>query len=241
MKSFKLFASILFLVSFSAHAENVIKSITILKNSFSAVSTDGLTAYAGMVGIGCAGDTNSTCNSCTDTTSGTPKACNQNSIYPSLKVRISFQVNKAIPSGTASLLVESATAGTFTSLATVPVTSTGDGVATEIFTLETTWSAICGAIGLPTNCVAPGPAAFALTRSLGIGMDGVTTPNGSIDSDERKVIILKAHFLPEPFSDRTQAYCPTNSTADVAGRSGICNMTFIPGASVPGSESMKTL
>lgn len=225
----KLLSLFIFIFSLEAHAENVIKSITFNSDGFSAVAPDSTIVYGGQAGAGCTGDGTTTCNSCTDVSSGTQKPCNPKSIYAALRVRATFQVNKAMSGRTAYLQVEPAVAGgTPITLASVVVTATGDGIASEVFAIEATWGSICAAIGATADCKAPGATAFVAAKSLSIGMDGVTTSNGQIDADERQSLALKVHFLPDPAGgDRTQAYCPT--ATDVSGRSGMCNLALVPG------------
>lgn len=224
MKLFSLISLAVFFFSFLAKAENVIKTMTFNADGFSAMSPDLTTAYAGIAGAVCTGDTNKTCNSCTDTTSGSAEACNQNRIYDTLRIKVSFQLNKALASTTAYLQIETDTAGTFTNIGSATIISTGDGVASEVFSIETTWSTICATLGAP-GCV-PSAALFK-SRSIGIGVDG--NVNGAIDPDERKVITLKAHFLPTGGPDNTQPFCTSKNNITSPTRYGICNLAFQPG------------
>ena len=178
----KFLSLCILILSLSAQAENVIKSITFNSDGFSAVAPDSTIVYGGVAGAGCSGDGSTTCNSCTDVTSGTQKPCNQKSIYATLKVRATFQVNKAVSGHVAYLLLVDS-AGVPTNLGSgVTVTATGDGVASEVFSIETTWGAICAAMGATADCKPQGATPFVASRSLGIGMDGMSPSNGSSSS-----------------------------------------------------------
>lgn len=207
--------------------------MTVDPSGFSAVSTDVLTLYAGIAGTTvCTGDSRTTCSSCTDT-SGAIEACNQKSIYPSLKVTISFTVTKALTSAPAKLVVESAvTPGQFNDVAGV----TGSTVVTataadQSFSLQTTWGNICAAMGAPlqADCtLSPATAVYAATKGLGIHLDG--DANG-FDADERSTKSLKLHIIPPGLAAstnvRSQSFC--TSATDTVGHSGICSLTFLPG------------
>lgn len=238
MKISKIFGLLFFLTSFEARSENYIKTLTVDPSGFSAVSADLLTLYAGLAGTTtCAGDSTTTCNSCTDTT-GAVEACNQKSIYPTLKVTISFTVTKALASAPVKLVVESASVpGQFNDIAGVTgatvVTAAG---ADQSFSLQTTWGNICTAMGAPlqSDCsllpVAPATTlvTFAATKGLGVHLDG--DANG-FDADERSVKSVKLHIIPPGLAAalnvQSQSYCA--SQADTANHAGICNLSFLPG------------
>lgn len=198
-------------------AELIVKPDTINIVGYSAISADLATIYGGIAGSACATtDGSSPCNSCIDQTGGV-RACNQLSVYSSLKLSISFKLTKSV-TGIAKLFIESAS-GVFESVLTIPSTSyTQD---TSTVTLETTWSAICLRAGLSTSCT--GGAPILATKGIRFGVDSDNT--GEVEEAERKSVTAVLHYIPTgTTTDITQPYCATGSAG-----AGVCKVVFIPG------------
>ena len=205
-----------------AVAEVLVKAGTIAIAGYSAIEPDLSVIYGGMAGNACATgaqDGVRPCNTCIDTVSPV-NACNQNSVYPSLKLSVSFKPTKAISTASvAKLYLESATSGSFTNVATI-------GAATyttsSTITLETTWSEVCLSAGLNSSCVtSPATTAVLASRRLRFGIDSDAT--GEIEEAEAKTVTIKFHFLPAGAASVEQAKCNTGSGV------GMCNITFTPG------------
>ena len=218
-KQLGLFSLILFihLNSFAAAAELLVKAGTISISGHSAISTDLATIYGGIAGNAClTTDSISTCNSCIDTT-GTINACNQNSVYSTLKFSVSFKVTKTV-TGIAKLFIESTTTGVFDTVVSLPSASyTAD---TSTVTLETTWAEICSRSGLTGSCT--GTSALLASKGIRYGVDSDAT--GEIEETERKAATIKLHYIPAGVAAVTQAFCPTTASG-----AGVCNVKFLPG------------
>lgn len=204
--------------SFAA-AELLVKADSVSIAGHSAISSDLLTIYGGIAGNACpTTDDVSTCNSCIDTSGGI-NACNQKSVYSSLKLSISFKLTKSV-TGIARLFVESTTAGVFDPVATIASTAyTAD---TSTVTLETTWGEVCSRAGLTGSCTTGSSAAVFASKGIRFGVD--SDNSGEVEDAERKAVTIKLHYIPVGATDAEQAYCPTT-----AAGAGICNLAFLPG------------
>ncbi|MEQ1723997.1 MAG: CFI-box-CTERM domain-containing protein, partial [Pseudobdellovibrio sp.] len=204
-----------------AVAEVLVKAGTIAISGYSAISSDLNTVYGGIAGNTCAGtlDGVHTCNSCIDAASPV-NACNQTSVYSSLKLSISFKPTKAITTAAvAKLYLEGATSGTFNAVASIGAATY---TTTSTITLETTWSEVCLSAGLNSSCVnSPVTTAVLASRRLRFGID--SDDSGEIEEAEAKTVTIKFHFLPAGAAEVEQALCTTGSGI------GMCNITFTPG------------
>lgn len=219
IKHLVFFSFILFFNQKSfAVAELLVKAGTVSISGRSAMSDDQATIYGGIAGSPClTTDGVATCNSCIDT-GGAVNACNQNSVYSSLKLTISFKVTKTV-TGIARLFIESTTAGVFDPVVTIPsVTYTQD---TSTVTLETTWAEICSRSGLNGSCV--GTVPLLATKGLKFGVD--SDNSGEVEDAERKLVTVKLHYIPAGAAAVTQPFCATSAAAGT----GICNISFLPG------------
>ncbi len=204
-----------------AAAEVLVKAGTISIAGYSAISSDLNTIYGGIAGNACASGTQdgvNTCNSCIDAVSPV-NACNQKSVYSTLKIAISFKPTKAI-NGLARLFIEDVTPNTYRQLVNIPATSY---TTSSSITLETTWAEVCISAGLNSSCVnSPATTAVLATKRLEFGID--SDNSGDVEDAERKKITVKFHFLPAGASGVEQALCPDNTSGI-----GMCNITFTPG------------
>lgn len=210
--------------SFSLHAEVIVKDALFNSDSFSFVSSDLVNYYAGVAGTTCPGDGLKTCNSCIDTTTGSPQSCNPKQIYGSLKVKVSFTLTRVVTApAIANLQIENDVANTYALIGS-PITIPTTAAVGSTFSLEASWSELCFVLGATSSCT---PAAvIAKSRRLGVGVD--SNASGTVDPEELKFVTLKVHFLPSTATEKTQPYCPDKQHITTTNR-GICNVTYTPG------------
>ncbi|AGH94764.1 CFI-box-CTERM domain-containing protein [Pseudobdellovibrio exovorus] len=194
-------------------AASIVDTNTITISGISAF--EGGTVYGGVAGT-CTGDGVSPCNSCTNT-STPPKACNQSNIYGSLAFQIQFKTSAARNNAMAQILIES------TPLIVNPETK--NWTSGETVVLNTTWAAICSAMGvanLDGNCNISGLSQIVGSKTIkfGIAAEG----GGTLADAEASTLQLKFHGIPSGASDVTQTLC-----ADSGGGFGACNLTFVAG------------
>ncbi len=206
-----------------AAAEVLVKAGTISISGYSAIEPDLSIIYGGIAGNACASGTEdgiNTCNSCIDTASPA-NACNQRSVYPSLKLSVSFKPTKAITTAAvAKLYLEGTTSGAFNPVATI---ASATYTTNSTITLETTWSEVCLSAGLNSSCInSPSTTAVLASKRLRFGID--SDSSGEIEEAEAKTVTIKFHFLPAGASGVEQAMC-----ADDTSGIGMCNITFKPG------------
>lgn len=201
-----------------AAAEIIVKSDTIDVSGYSEISSDKLTVYGGIAGddgiVPISGDSNSTVNTCNDSTLTSIRACNQKSVHSGLSLRVSFQVTKDVSSAAVKAYLDT-TLLTTTSPSTVTATANSTTV-----TIETTWGEICSALGIGSNCLNSTSGSF--TKSLKFGVD--SDASGDVDDAEKKTITLKIHYMASADSGTTLSFC----TGTAVG-SGMCNLEFFPG------------
>lgn len=196
-----------------AAAELLVKAGTLSIAGFSAAESDLTTIYGGIAGNTCTNINNtSTCDSCASGTSA--DACNQTSVYPSMKLSVSFKITKTVSNAVAKLYLDDDAIVTLAGANYTQDTST--------VTLETTWGDICLHAGLSASCVG---TALLDSMPLKVGVD--SDASGDVESDERKSITLIFHYIPPGAPDVTQSYCPATPVA--AGIYGVCNVEFTPG------------
>ena len=204
--------------SFAA-PELIVKNGSVSVGGFSSTDSDLSTVFAGVAGnaSSCASN-GSPCNTCVLSTA--LDACNQVSIYPSLKVTISFQVTKTV-TGVAKLFIDNVGGTCCDTLASLPsATYTADS---SVVTLETTWAAICGAIsGMDGTCSGLTSTTASKILKFGVDSDGIN----DVEETERRSITVKFHYLKPGDVEKTWTYCPTTPAGP-----GICNLAFIPGDS----------
>ncbi|MBY0554585.1 hypothetical protein K2P97_08655 [bacterium] len=201
-----------------AAAELLVKDGTVSISGYSAIQSDLTIVYGGIAGNACAAsarDGINTCNSCIDA-GGAINACNQQNVYDTLKLRVSFKPTKAV-TGVAQLFIEGPTTGDFGT----PTVSLASAAYTEAstVTLETTWSTVCVSAGLNSSCVGSSPVLATKGMKFGLDSDG----NGTLEDAERKSLNIKFHYIPAGAPNVTQAQCTSGNGI------GMCNISFIPG------------
>lgn len=216
MQKILLFTYLIFFqISVFAAGTSLISTISI--TGYSAIEPDGSTVYGGIAGTACTGDGTATCNSCTDTT--TLQACNLNSVYSTQQITVAFTMSQDLTTASvAKFYIENAAGVAEQVGANLPLAA---GTKTGSFT--TTWSQICqrsaGSV-LNSSCVG-GTTALVVAKNIALGVD--SNANGDVETDERKTIAFKLHYIP-PNTVVNQSYCPTT-----AAGFGVCNLKILAG------------
>jgi len=218
IKQLVFLSAIVFSLNSVFAAEVLVKTDTLDISGYSAISDDKLTVYGGIAGPvdPVTGPTNSTVDTCADSSIVGAKACNQVSVHYQLPFTVSFQVTKDVSNALAKMYIDDGS-GSFVELdsqAGLNLTANSTTV-----TLSADWGEICSKIGasLSSSCV--GATVFA-TRNLKIGVD--SDASNDVEDAERKTISLRLHYI-SPSDTVTQNYCTS------ASGSGMCNLAFIPG------------
>lgn len=204
-----------------ASAKSVVKNDSITFGGASAVERDSTTnivssVYGGMAGTACAGDGNSTCDSCA--ASSASPACNQRSVYPNLKLTVSFQISEAITAGTfyAKMYVLEDGASAISGTAVDSVSVTNPAINSTVITLQTTWDAVCGVSG----CQATISGDTTISKKLAFGVD--TDGSGDVAFDELKTVPVRLHVITSGSTAEAQNFCTSQQV-------GACNITLVPG------------
>lgn len=217
-----IFLILVFTFSFQLQAarEILLTGVTVDAAGASFIESDFSVIYGGVAGDPCTGDGNTTCNSCTDTALPL-RACNQKSIYSTLKINITGKLTKDVSSAKASIFVE----GFEVASQSRNITAVKDSAVA----FQIAWSDICAQISeLGSSCTG-GSAADLYSKSITFGVD--SDASGSVESEEKKTITAKINFLTAS-ADPTvtmQEYCPDTTSGSLTGRVGICNIPLLPG------------
>jgi len=133
--------------------------------------------YAGTTGpCSGGGSTSSTCNTCTDTISGSLKPCNQKNIHGAL--RITFSVESSTDLTGKTILLSVGTNSTITQLSTTP-----GGPAGAAISISATWSQFCAQVtGLDSSCAMTTAADQLVSTDKSFFIDVDENGNGSIDT-----------------------------------------------------------
>lgn len=164
--------------------------------------------YGGLT-IGCTGDGNSTCDSCTGAAQTTPIAsklwtCNKTNVYPNLKLTITM-TSTAAATSTPFIKIND---DTFTpSIAQTYIDGT---LITQI-----TWAELCNAAGKNSDCSG---GSFAV--ELDIGLEATSTTADSLPFK------ITARVAATDGSDWLYTDC---NTTDAASNSGFCHFEVFPG------------
>jgi len=199
-----------------------VSSVTV--NGVSGVSyfdTTNQKIYAGAAGACISPASGSTCNTCTDTTSGSMKPCNQNSIHDALVVGFTFASTTELSGRQVALFVDNGS--TKIELSGTRKTIVSAAASTDI-TVSTTWGAYCSALG-HSSCQTSGD--LTLNNSFYIGADENGT--GGIDlSTELTSVATQLHSISSSSSlVNAQSFCP--GTGDISGNLGMCFYSLFPG------------
>ncbi len=231
---------ILFQLTTVQASEPAVGPVTVTGVSNSLSDTSGNSSvveiYGGVAGnptcLTDNGANTSTCDSCA-LVNNTLSACNQRSIYPALKVTISFTTSVAIGAAGATgnakaelYMVAGSTAGTLTGVPIVAnQTLTLPVAAGTQVSFTTTWGAICGAAGLPATCTAPTLTDNGVaTATLAFGIDTSGNSSGSVEIDETRKILAKIQIIPPASTALKQNYCGGSGSGI-----GICGVNLRAG------------
>ncbi|MGZ3724607.1 MAG: CFI-box-CTERM domain-containing protein [Pseudobdellovibrio sp.] len=212
----------LFVFSHQSQAtEILVASGTVTVSGYSAFDSTNNIIFGGIAAgtEPIVGDSNSTVNTCTQTTTGV-KACNQTSVHPALNLVISFKLTKDLTSSAVAKMFIDNGSGSDVELDSITVPSATAGV--TIVTLQTTWGAICTNVGLSSDC--SGTSSLFVTRNLKVGVD--SDASGNVDDGEKQTMSLKLHYIsPTDTTDPvSQSFCATTPAG-----AGMCNIEFYPG------------
>lgn len=218
IKQLVFLSAFLFSVSRVFAASVIVNASTLDVSGYSAISTDKLTIYGGIAGPSdpVIGPTNSTVNTCADSSIVGAKACNQVSVHYQLPLSVSFQVTENVNPAVAKMYIDDGN-GNFVELDSQ--TGLDLSANSTVVTLTATWGEICSKIGAGLSASCVGSTVFA-TRSLKVGVD--SDGNSDVEDAERKTLSLRLHYI-APSDIVTQSYCTS------ASGSGMCNLSFIPG------------
>ncbi len=209
-----------FLLGFSALCASSVTLKSVSGVSYYDVTNQKI--YAGAAGICAAPVAGSTCNTCTDTSGGGMKACNQNSIHNALVVGFTFASTSDLSGKQIALFVDNGSSKI--ELSGTRATLSSAAASTDI-SISTTWGNYCSALGYSSCQISSGD--LTLSNSFYIGADENGT--GGIDlSNELTAVSTQLHSISQSNSTlNNQSFCP--GTGDISGNLGMCFYSLFSG------------
>ncbi len=227
--------SILLLISTQALAVITIQSVSGV-SYFEQDTNKNFTIYGGMTGktpvantvLDCTGDSSATCDSCALATAAPATACNQKSVYPLLKIGITFSSSVALNAAKVKVTTDASTGATeATEFALSPSTVTA--AAGEVKTVFINWAYLCendsGFGG--NNClpkVATDLEAAFITTSRKINLYVDQNADGNLTGTDEKISMdAKLHFIKsDSAANNQQTFCNSPQEALANGAIGNC-------------------
>lgn len=221
MKS--LLIAFLFAISFQAQAALTIQSVGGVSYVEQDTTNNNFTIYGGMAGNCPTVTPGATCNTCIDTGAGSAiKACNMQSVYPSLLITIAFVSDKSFTNARYKITTEEQMTATQAVEYSVPspyLTSSAGAV----MTVSVKWSYLCAhdagfSSGEACTPKTAGESSFdnpARKITLWVDEDG----DGNETDSEKKSIDVKLHYIQADATANTlQNFCTTSNATAI----GLC-------------------
>ncbi|MBC7466629.1 MAG: hypothetical protein H7256_11615 [Bdellovibrio sp.] len=213
------------LISIKIFAAPTITSVTGVSYFIPAGGTATMAAFGGMAGTCASPSSTTTCNTCTDATTTTIKACNPKSINPNLVITVGFTTATAITNRYVQLQTGLGT----TSYAGIGTPTRMTIAANGSGSVTTTWGQLCAAdAGIASStCIGATATTFDANRTLGVGIDD--SGNDQIEAGEVTSIPVFYQYVNAATATKQKFYS-SDCSGDAAAR-GACGFTLTPGDS----------